>query len=90
MSLSYSHDWLANMTTWDDDAHQFYERSIGRITNGNDVSSGVTPAQRPAALYLASNLDSTTPADLGGWLETDFGAGGNMLAVSASRSSGAG
>lgn len=81
MSLSYSHDWLANMTAWGDDAHQFYERSLGVLTNGADLSSGSAPVQRPSALYLAANLDPTTPADLGGWLETSYGAGGNLLSM---------
>src|SRR5690606_22497677 len=33
--------------------------------------------------YLASNLDASTPSDLGGWLETDYGQGGNLLAMTA-------
>jgi RHS repeat-associated protein len=81
MSLGYSHDWLANMVSWDDDAHQFYERSLGRLANGNALSSGASPAHRPAALYLANNLDPTTASDLGGWLEMDYGQGGNLLAM---------
>ncbi|MFT3928616.1 MAG: toxin TcdB middle/N-terminal domain-containing protein [Myxococcales bacterium] len=83
VDLEYNHDWLANMTSWHDDGHAFYERSLGNITNGNAVSSGASPARRPAALYLASNLDATTPADLGGWLEADYGRGGNLLAMTA-------
>jgi RHS repeat-associated protein len=81
MSLAYSHDWLANMTSWVDDAHQFYERSLGTVTNGVDLSSGSLAPERPSALYLAANLDPTTPADLGGWLETSYGAGGNLLSM---------
>ncbi len=81
MEFDYQHDWLANMTSWNDDGHMFYERSLGRITNGNDLATGASPARRPSALYLASNLDSTTPSDLGGWLEADYGRGGNLLAM---------
>lgn len=83
MSLAYSHDWLANMTEWSDDAHMFYERSLGSaLVNGSTLSpNSPTPAHRPSALYLAANLDSSTPADLGGWLEADYGKGGNLLAM---------
>jgi len=81
MSLQYSHDWLANNTSWHDDANVFYERSIGSIVNGADLSSNsAMPADRPSALYLAVDLDGTGP-DLGGWLETDYGVSGNVLGL---------
>lgn len=79
VSLTYDYDWLANMVDWTDDAHQFYERSIGRITNGVEEQSG-----RPSALRLASNLPaSPTPAsgDLGGYVELDYGLGGNVISM---------
>ncbi|MFT3925550.1 MAG: SpvB/TcaC N-terminal domain-containing protein [Myxococcales bacterium] len=81
VDLEYSYDWLANMTSWDDDGHMFYERSLGSITNGANLATGASPARRPSALYLASNLDPSTPTDLGGWVETDYGRGGNLLAM---------
>ncbi len=81
IDLEYSHDWLANMTSWHDDAEQFYERSVGEIVNGNGVgNSSATPALRPAALYLASNL-ADAPAGEGGYVELDYGKSGNVLAM---------
>jgi len=58
------------MTEWSDDAQQFYERSIGEITNGQDI------AARPSALYVTSNLELV--GDGGGWVEVDYGVGGNV------------
>jgi RHS repeat-associated protein len=81
IDLEYSHDWLANMTSWHDDAEQFYERSVGEIVNGNNVgNSSATPALRPAAVYLASNL-ADAPAGEGGYVELDYGKSGNVLAM---------
>jgi RHS repeat-associated protein len=81
IDLEYSHDWLANMTSWHDDAEQFYERSVGEIVNGNGVgNSSASPALRPAALYLASNLVDA-PAGEGGYVELDYGKSGNVLAM---------
>lgn len=73
-ALVWSWDWLGNMREWSDDAQQFYERSIGDITNGYDV------AERPSALYLASNVDVSSAHDRG-WVELDYGVGGNVTAV---------
>jgi len=82
VDLEYSHDWLANMTSWTDDASVFYERSIGEIVNGNDLSPNQTaPTYRPSALYLASNLAPGTTGDRGGWLEADYGVSGNLLSM---------
>ncbi len=82
-SLTYEYDWLANMVDWGDDAQQFYERSIGRITNGVNE-----PGDRPAALRLASDLPTTAGIynpvlDRGGWLEVDYGVGGNVERLTA-------
>ena len=78
VNLTYDWDYLANQTEWTDDAHQFYERSLGGIANGNalDDQPGVG-GQRPSALYLASDI----AAGQGGWVEVDYGAGGNMTAM---------
>jgi RHS repeat-associated protein len=79
--LDYEYDWLANMTSWTDDASSFYERSIGEITNGYDEQ------KRPSALYLSTNLPDAAPAmyesgvDRGGWLEVDYGVSGNVVAM---------
>jgi len=82
LDLEYSHDWLANMTSWTDDAHVFYERSIGKIVNGADLSPNqFAPAFRPSALYLSSALSAQPSGDLGGWLETDYGVSGNLLGL---------
>jgi RHS repeat-associated protein len=80
-SLRYDYDWLANMTSWTDDASNFYERSIGTITNG-----GTTSGLRPSALYLSTNLPSTAESysagfDRGGWVEVDHGVSGNVVAM---------
>jgi RHS repeat-associated protein len=84
--LQYSHDFLANMTSWTDDARVFYERSVGGIVNGQDLTpNNPSPGLRPSALYLATDLlpASMTPeqVDRGGWVETDYGQGGNLLAL---------
>lgn len=69
-SLTWDWDWLGNMTDWTDDAQQFYERSIGAITNGHGIEA------RPSALYVATNLDVV--GDGGGWVEVEYGVGGNV------------
>ena len=75
VSLTWSWDYLANQTSWTDDSHAFYERSLGAITNGNDESG-----QRPSAIYLASNIDLGTGPGAG-WVEVDYGDGGNVTAM---------
>ena len=69
--LDWSHDWLANMTSWTDDADSFYERSIGGIVNGHEEG------RRPTALYMAASLNGG-PSSRGGWLEMSYGASGNV------------
>jgi RHS repeat-associated protein len=76
VSITWEHDWLGNVFEWTDDAHQFYERSLGDLVNGADAG----PALRPSALYLAADLDGP-PSDRGGWLELDYGEGGNVVAL---------
>ncbi|MCB9592813.1 MAG: hypothetical protein H6719_08775 [Sandaracinaceae bacterium] len=76
VSLAWSWDFLANQREWNDDQSSFYERSIGAITNGDQV----TDATRPSALYLATNLDDG-PGSNAGWVEVDYGRGGNMEAM---------
>lgn len=75
-SLTWTWDYLANTTEWTDDANSFYERSLGGITNGDDEGD----TKRPSALYLASNIGSGTGGGAG-WVEVDYGAGGNVEAM---------
>lgn len=89
--LVYRYDWLANMVEWDDDGTEaFYERKIGRITNGGDDAylDGYGHATlRPSALYMASDISDTpgtwTGGDenRGGWLEVRYGGGGNVVGM---------
>ncbi|MFO0685594.1 MAG: SpvB/TcaC N-terminal domain-containing protein [Sandaracinus sp.] len=72
--LGWEWDWLGNMTQWTDDQQQFYERSIGEITNGFDVD------ERPSALSLAAHIDPAHPAQ-SGWAEVGYGVGGNVTAL---------
>lgn len=82
ISLTFQHDWLANLVDWTDDAHSFYERSIGTVTNGSGEPDG-----RPSALRLATNLPTSPPAqvepgvDRGGWAYLEYGEGGNVIAM---------
>ncbi len=82
ISITYEYDWLANMVDWSDDAAQFGERSLGRISNGFDEAGG-----RPSALRLASDLPTTAPTSgappggRGGWIELDYGTSGNVTAL---------
>ncbi|MBN8609536.1 MAG: hypothetical protein J0L92_03070 [Deltaproteobacteria bacterium] len=81
VSMTWEHDWLGNMQSWDDDNAVFYERSLGEIVNGADLPSEA-PSRRTGALYVASNLPSTpVTADDGGWVEVRYGEDGNALAV---------
>ena len=78
VSLTWTWDYLANTTEWGDDANSFYERSLGAIANGDDLSATL----RPSALYLASNIGDGSQLDGGsGWVEVDYGAGGNVAAM---------
>ncbi len=81
VSMTWSHDWLGNMQSWDDDSAVFYERSLGDIVNGADLPSEA-PSRRTGALYVASNLpEEPVTADDGGWVEVRYGEDGNALAV---------
>jgi RHS repeat-associated protein len=80
-SMTWEHDWLGNMQSWDDDAAVFYERSLGDIVNGADLPTGAA-SRRTGALYVASNLPTTpATADDGGWVEVRYGEDGNALSV---------
>jgi hypothetical protein len=91
-NITYDYDWLGNQTVWNDDAHAFYERSLGTsdasrrdLLNGTDLG-GSAGGHRPAALYFASNVDhmggANNPAiDRGGYLEVEYGESGNVLSM---------
>jgi RHS repeat-associated protein len=79
--LNYDYDWLANMTSFTDNASSFYERSIGTITNGDTVAG-----RRPSAMYISSHLPIGAPSyspgtDRGGYVELDYGVSGNAVAM---------
>ena len=84
-SLTWQYDWLGNMQEWTDDAHAFYERSLGDIENGADRA---TP-DRPAALHFATDIRQSSAApsafepstDRGGYVEVDYGEDGDVLAL---------
>ncbi|UJR84874.1 Hypothetical protein I5071_69530 [Sandaracinus amylolyticus] len=77
VSLAWDYDFLGNSTEWSDDQDSFYERSLGDITNGLDIDA------RPSALYFATNIAAplASPQGNAGWLELDYGAGGNVTAM---------
>ncbi len=78
VSLAWSWDYLANQREWNDDQSAFHERSIGQITNGDQVTD--PDATRPSALYLATNVDDGAGPGAG-WVEVEYGRGGNMEAM---------
>jgi len=88
VNFTYQYDWLANQTEWTDDQSAFYERSLGtNILNGHEATSS-TGTGRPAALYLASNLPTSTATgmpsiDRGGWVSLEYGESGNVLSMTA-------
>ena len=95
-NITYDYDWLGNQTVWNDDAHAFYERSLGTsdasrrdLLNGTDANESAG-GHRPAALYFASNVDhvlfqerraAATAIDRGGYLEVEYGESGNVLSM---------
>ncbi|MDH5493723.1 MAG: RHS repeat-associated core domain-containing protein, partial [Myxococcales bacterium] len=88
VSLAYEYDWLGNMVEWSDDAGSFYERSLGpggQIGNGfddpADAAAAPSEGRRPAALYLSSNIRTSSGLPLSpgnGWLSLEYGEGGNV------------
>ena len=75
MYMSWEYDWLGNAETWDDDSGQFYERSLGDITNGFEAAT----VDRPGSLRIASNLGAAdATGDHGGYAEVDYGEAGEV------------
>ncbi|MCB9622676.1 MAG: RHS repeat-associated core domain-containing protein [Sandaracinus sp.] len=88
VNLTYRYDWLANQTEWVDDAHAFYERSLGStIRNGYTDGEANGGALRPTALYLAAQLPESPSStidpsiDRGGWVRVRYGESGNATSV---------
>ncbi|MEZ4252403.1 MAG: SpvB/TcaC N-terminal domain-containing protein [Polyangiales bacterium] len=88
VNLTYRYDWLANQTEWVDDAHAFYERSLGStIRNGFADGEANGGALRPTALYLAAQLPESPSStidpsiDRGGWVRVRYGESGNATSV---------
>ena len=76
MSQSFQYDWLGNTTQTDDDAHGFYDRSLGTVTNG-------TAAQGPYQLRAAQGLSAGAR---GGNLTTAYDEAGNLTSLAITRS----
>lgn len=73
----FSYDWLGNTQTSDDDAHGFYDRSLGTIVND-------TP-QHPYQLKSASNKTSVTAPANGGSFSAVYDAAGNLTRANLER-----
>ena len=71
---TFQYDWLGNTTVTDDDAHGFYDRSLGVATNG---AAGAGPYQ----LQGAAGADPTR----GGSLTTVYDADGNLGSLAINR-----
>ncbi len=72
-SQSFRYDWLGNTTSTDDDAHGFYDRSLGTITNG----SGTAPYQLNSA--------AGTGGARAGSLTAAYDASGNVTSLAVTR-----
>jgi RHS repeat-associated protein len=74
---TYRYDWLGNSVASDDDAHGFYDRSLGTIKNG-------TPNAGPYQLQAASN---ETPGNLPreGKLTAKYDAAGYLTDLALNR-----
>jgi len=76
---TFGYDWLGNTQTSDDDAHGFYDRSLGAITND---TSGTNP--HPYQLTHASN--KTGPATTrSGAVDVTYDAMGNVKRINLER-----
>ena len=76
MSQSFQYDWLGNTSSSDDDAHGFYDRSLGTITNGTSANG---PYQLHSAAGAAASLRN-------GALSATYDAAGNLVSLSVTRS----
>ena len=76
MSQSFQYDWLGNTTNTDDDAHGFYDRSLGTITNG-------TATAGPYQLQTAQGASASART---GALTAVYDAAGNLVSLALARS----
>jgi RHS repeat-associated protein len=72
---SFQYDWLGNTKNTDDDAHGFYDRSLGTITNG-------TPTAGPYQLQAATSAD---PTNGGSFSAVGYDAAGNLTRLTLAR-----
>jgi RHS repeat-associated protein len=79
LSQTYSYDWLGNTSASDDDAHGFYDRSLGTI--GNGPTGGAAP--KPYQLTGADNL--AKPGTRTGRLAARYDDTGNLLRLAVDR-----
>jgi YD repeat-containing protein len=75
LSESFKYDWLGNTIQTDDDAHGFYDRSLGTVTNG-------TAAQGP---YQLTEAQQAAASPRGGSLSTTYDDAGNLIGLSLTR-----
>ena len=72
---TFRYDWLGNSDHTDDDAHGFYDRSLGDITNS------------ASKLYqLESASQTVAGGEHNGDLTTEYDAAGNLIALDVNRS----
>lgn len=75
---TYAFDWLGNSIASDDDAHGFYDRSLGTVTQG-------TPNKGPYQIKAASNQTASKKPNEGR-LEAKYDAAGNLTGLLVLRS----
>jgi RHS repeat-associated protein len=76
---TFAYDWLGNTVATDDDAHGFYDRSLGAVANGAGTSG-------PYRLGSATGRGGP----LGGSLGATYDAAGNLATLAVSRAAGTG
>jgi RHS repeat-associated protein len=75
LGQTFQYDWLGNTVATDDDAHGFYDRSLGAITNG-------TATRGPYQLQAAQ---SAGPSALSGALSAAYDDAGNLTSLQVTR-----
>jgi RHS repeat-associated protein len=80
LQQSFAYDWLGNTIQTDDDAHGFYDRSLGAITNGTTTGK---PYQLQSASAGGGNGGSLTATTAGGG--PGYDDAGNLIALSVTR-----
>ncbi len=75
---SFAYDWLGNTTKTDDDAHGFFDRSIGAIGNG-------TAGSGPYQLHSAANDGGASAGARAGHLSAAYDDAGNLIGLAVMR-----